>query len=66
MVRHGVSPFLVWRHLHGGQPIAVAETLLSAMDPDERDRIDRMNREAEQEKAPDDPEQPVDAAMPSR
>ena len=29
------------------------------MDPFERDRIDRMNREAEREKAPDDPEQPV-------
>ena len=29
------------------------------MDPFERDRIDRMNREAELEKAPDDPEQPV-------
>lgn len=30
------------------------------MDPFERDRIDRMNREAELEKAPDDLEQPVD------
>ena len=30
------------------------------MDPFERDRIDRMNREAELEKAPNDPEQPVD------
>ena len=30
------------------------------MDPFERDRIDRMNREAELEKTPDDP-QPVDA-----
>ena len=30
------------------------------MDPFERDRIDRMNREAELEKAPDDPQQPVD------
>ncbi|HEY2876251.1 MAG TPA: hypothetical protein VGJ56_30325 [Reyranella sp.] len=30
------------------------------MDPFERDRIDRMNREAELEKAPDDPEQPAD------
>jgi hypothetical protein len=29
------------------------------MDPFERDRIDRMNREAEREKTPDDP-QPVD------
>jgi hypothetical protein len=29
------------------------------MDPFERDRIDRMNRAAELEKAPDDPEQPV-------
>ena len=31
------------------------------MDPFERDRIDRMNREAELEKAPDDPQQPVDS-----
>ena len=30
------------------------------MDPFERDRIDRMNRQAELEKAPDDPQQPVD------
>ncbi len=30
------------------------------MDPFERDRIDRMNRAAEAEKAPNDPEQPVD------
>jgi hypothetical protein len=30
------------------------------MDPYERDRIDRLNRAAELEKAPDDPEQPVD------
>ncbi len=30
------------------------------MDPFERDRLDRMNREAELEKAPDDPQQPVD------
>jgi hypothetical protein len=30
------------------------------MDPFERDRIDRINREAELEKAPDDPEQPAD------
>ncbi|MFI5030506.1 MAG: hypothetical protein ACHQPH_07385 [Reyranellales bacterium] len=32
------------------------------MDPFERDRIDRMNREAELEKAPDDPQQPVGKA----
>ena len=31
------------------------------MDPFERDRLDRLNRQAELEKAPDDPEQPVDA-----
>jgi hypothetical protein len=31
------------------------------MDPYERDRIDRLNREAELEKAPNDPEQPVDS-----
>lgn len=31
------------------------------MDPYERDRIDRLNRAAELEKAPNDPEQPVDA-----
>jgi len=31
------------------------------MDPFERDRIDRLNRQADLEKAPDDPEQPVDA-----
>jgi hypothetical protein len=31
------------------------------MDPFERDRIDRMNRQAELEKAPDDPQQPVDS-----
>ena len=31
------------------------------MDPYERDRIDRINREAELEKAPNDPEQPADA-----
>jgi hypothetical protein len=30
------------------------------MDPFERDRIDRMNREAALEKAPDDPQQPAD------
>jgi hypothetical protein len=30
------------------------------MDPFERDRLDRLNREAELEKAPDDPQQPVD------
>jgi hypothetical protein len=30
------------------------------MDPYERDRIDRLNRAAELEKAPDDPEQPAD------
>ena len=30
------------------------------MDPFERDRLDRMNRQAELEKAPDDPQQPVD------
>ena len=30
------------------------------MDPFERDRIDRMNRAAEAEKAPNDPEQSVD------
>ena len=30
------------------------------MDPFERDRIDRMNRQAEAEKAPNDPEQPID------
>jgi hypothetical protein len=29
------------------------------MDPYERDRIDRINREAELEKAPNDPEQPA-------
>jgi hypothetical protein len=29
------------------------------MDPFERDRLDRMNREAELEKAPDDPQQPA-------
>ena len=32
------------------------------MDPFERDRLDRMNRQAELEKAPDDPQQPVDRA----
>jgi hypothetical protein len=32
------------------------------MDPYERDRIDRMNRAAELEKAPDDPQQPADAS----
>lgn len=32
------------------------------MDPFERDRIDRMNREAELEKAPDDPQQPADSS----
>jgi hypothetical protein len=31
------------------------------MDPFDRDRIDRMNREAELEKGPDDPQQPVDS-----
>jgi hypothetical protein len=31
------------------------------MDPYERDRIDRLNREAELEKAPNDPQQPADA-----
>ena len=31
-----------------------------AMDPFERDRIDRINREAELEKTPDDPEQPTE------
>jgi hypothetical protein len=31
------------------------------MDPYERDRIDRLNREAERERAPDDPQQPADA-----
>ena len=31
------------------------------MDPFERDRLDRMNRQAELEKAPDDPQQPVNA-----
>jgi hypothetical protein len=31
------------------------------MDPFERDRIERMNRAAELEKAPDDPEQTVEA-----
>jgi hypothetical protein len=31
------------------------------MDPYERDRIDRLNRAAELEKAPDDPQQPADA-----
>jgi len=30
------------------------------MDPYERDRLDRLNREAEREKAPDDPQQPVE------
>ena len=30
------------------------------MDPYERERIDRMNRAAELEKAPDDPQQPAD------
>ena len=30
------------------------------MDPFERDRLDRMNREAELEKTPDDAQQPVD------
>jgi hypothetical protein len=29
------------------------------MDPFERDRLERMNRAAELEKAPDDPEQPA-------
>lgn len=29
------------------------------MDPYERDRLDRLNREAERERAPDDPQQPV-------
>ena len=31
------------------------------MDPYERERIDRLNRAAELEKAPDDPQQPADA-----
>jgi hypothetical protein len=30
------------------------------MDPYERERIDRMNRAAELEKAPDDPQQPAE------
>jgi hypothetical protein len=30
------------------------------MDPFERDRLDRMNREAEPEKAPEAPQPPVD------
>ena len=31
------------------------------MDPYERERLDRINREAELEKAPDDPQRPVDS-----
>jgi hypothetical protein len=31
------------------------------MDPYDRERLDRINREAELEKAPDDPEQPADS-----
>jgi hypothetical protein len=31
------------------------------MDPYERERLDRINREAELEKAPDDPAQPANA-----
>jgi hypothetical protein len=31
------------------------------MDPFERDRLDRMNRQAEIEKAPNEPQQPVDS-----
>ena len=31
------------------------------MDPYERQRLDRLNREAERERATDDPMQPVDA-----
>jgi hypothetical protein len=31
------------------------------MDPFERDRLDRMNRQAELEKAPNDPPRPVDS-----